>query len=166
MLKAIEKLALQCNVVNILVKANAGELSLTFVPTLKEGGDPALAKPFTLHGTVPDLEAEMPAALAQLANARASLAEQVEATTAVLEIARKASVEKGSNALKGKSPKPAAGKASSASATGEAAGSPGDDPDDESDDTSPSAPAAAPAAAQSAQAGTPVTTGMDLFSKG
>lgn len=165
MLKAIEKLALQCNVVNILVKANAGELSLTFVPTLKEGGDPALAKPFTLHGTVQDLEANMPSAMEQIANARASLAEQVEATTAVLEIAKKVSADKGSNALKGKSPKAPAGKASSASATGEVAGSSGEDPDDEGDDTSPSAPAAAPAAAQSPQTGTPVAAGMDLFSK-
>lgn len=163
MLKAIEKLALQCNVVNILAKANAGELSLTFVPTLKEGGDPALAKPFTLHGTVQDLEANMPSAMEQIANARASLAEQVEATTAVLEIAKKESADKGSNALKGKPPKAPAGKASSASATGEVAGSPGGDPDD--DDVSPSAPAAAPAVAQSAQAGTPVSSGMDLFSK-
>ncbi|MDI1236420.1 MAG: PRTRC system protein E [Polaromonas sp.] len=163
MLKAIEKLALQCNVLNILVKANAGELSLTFVPTLREGGDPALAKPFTLHGTVEDLEANMPEAMAQIASARASLAEQVEATTAVLEIARKTSADKGSNALKGKPGKPATGKASTAADTG--SGSEGS-AEDEADDDSPSAPAAAPAdAAAPAQTGTPVSAGMDLFSK-
>lgn len=163
MLKAIEKLALQCNVLNILVKANAGELSLTFVPTLKEGGDPALAKPFTLHGTVEDLEANMPEAMAQIASARTSLAEQVEATTAVLEIARKTSADKGSNALKGKPSKPATGKASAAADAG--SGSEGS-AEDEADDDSPSAPAAAPAdAAAPAQTGTPVSAGMDLFSK-
>lgn len=163
MLKAIENLALQCNVLNILVKANAGELSLTFVPTLKEGGDPALAKPFTLHGTVEDLEANMPDAMAKIASARASLAEQVEATTAVLEIARKTSADKGSNALKGKPTKPTPGKASPAAD----AGSGTTDPvDEDHDDDSPSAPAAAPAAAAApAEAGTPVSTGMDLFSK-
>lgn len=163
MLKAIERLALQCNVVNILVKANAGELSLTFVPTLKEGGDPALAKPFTLHGTVEDLEANMPDAMAQIASARASLAEQVAATTEVLEIARKTSADKGSNALKGKPEKPNAGKASSKAGT--ASGS-GDSADEEADDDSPSAPAATPAgAAAPAETGTAVSTGMDLFSK-
>jgi PRTRC genetic system protein E len=163
MLKALERLALQCNVVNILVKANAGELSLTFVPTLKEGGDPALAKPFTLHGTVEDLEANMPEAMAQIATARASLAEQVAATTEVLEIARKTSADKGSNALKGKPAKPTSGKASGAAG---AASDQDDTADDEAGDDSPSAPAAPPAAAAApAQTGTPVSTGMDLFSK-
>ena len=103
MIKQIHKLALSCASINILVLAKEnGGLSLTFVPNAKPGADPALAAPFTLSGTPEELEAGIEGALAKIAGARESLADQIEATTAVIEMATKNSAAKGAKALQGK----------------------------------------------------------------
>lgn len=132
MFKELQALATSCECLNILVRAKAdGELSLTFIPTLKAGGDASLAKPFTLSGTPAELETELPQALTKIAGQRETLAEQVAATEAVLAAATKEAASKGTKALKGKPEK--ANSPPNASF---------DDDDDEpgSDPESPSAP--------------------------
>jgi PRTRC genetic system protein E len=166
MIKQIQKLALNCQTLNILVLVKeGGDLSMTFVPTLKKGGDDALAKPFTLTGTPEELEAGLVEALANIAGKRETLAEQVAATNAVLEMAAKASADKGTKALKGQPPKAAPGKV-----VGTAAGASSSDEDseDENDDepglSSPAAASGA-ASASSGSPGSPAQAGpaMNLF---
>lgn len=161
MIKQILVLAQQCAQVNILARAkDDGTLSLTFVPTLKEGGDPALAKPFVLTGTPEELESQLPTALASIAEQRNSVAEQAAATVAVLEVSKKEIAEKGANALKGKtSAKP--GSTAAASKAASAAG--GDFEEQEDPDDDAPAPAAGQQSAASTSAGGETPAPMNLF---
>lgn len=126
MIHQIKKLAQNCANLNILVLVKeSGDLSMTFIPTVKKGGDEALAKPFTLSGTPAEMESGLVDALEKIAETRETLAEQVAATIAVIEMATKASADKGTKALKGKETKPV---------ISPHAGSPADGSEDTDDD--------------------------------
>lgn len=162
MIKLIQKLAETCASLNILVIAKeGGELSLTFIPTVKQGGDAALAKPFTLAGTPEELEQGLGQALASIAATRETLADQVEATNALLTMAAKESAEKGTKALKGKPqkalPAPRAGTAVGAGSS--------DGADPEEEDDAPAVNAAEPTAfTGSASSPAPAGPAINLFS--
>lgn len=155
MIKQILQIAQSCTAVQILAKATAdGCLSLTFVPQVKEGADPRLARVFTLMGTPEELEANIASHLEEIQAKRETLAETVEAVKAVLEQDAKDAATAAAAKKAGKT-KPAVGsQVANAKAAGQGTAS-GDDPDEEDgdgDDTTPppTAGASAPASTSAA----------------
>ena len=155
MIKQILQIAQSCTAVQILAKATAdGCLSLTFVPQVKEGADPRLARVFTLMGTPEELEANIASHLEEIQAKRETLAETVEAVKAVLEQDAKDAATATAAKKAGKT-KPAVGsQVANAKAAGQGTAS-GDDPDEEDgdgDDTTPppTAGASAPASTSAA----------------
>lgn len=109
MFVALMQLKTQCPSLNVNITFEGDGLTVLVLPKGK-GGDAALLTPLRLSGTAEELEAGFFEAIAKFGNVRQSVAEQVEATTAVLEAARKESANKAANAIKksaktGSSPK-------------------------------------------------------------
>ncbi len=171
MIKQILQIAQSCTAVQILAKANAdGCLSLTFVPQVKEGANPKLARVFTLMGTPEELEANIASHLEEIQAKRETLAETVEAVKAVLEQDAKDAATAAAAKKTGKS-KPAVG-SQVAKANAAVQGTPSatdadedeDGPDGEGDgdgdDASPSPTAGASAPASTSAA---PTAELNLF---
>lgn len=136
-----------CASLTVSMVANAnGTITVTVMPKAAKAGDENLAlnTPLCLTGTAEELDEGFVEALKSFTAARGSLTEQVEATNAILEAAKKEAVTKATNA--GKKP---AGKKSSASS---AAASEEEDEEEGSQDeaSSTAAPAASTQAATAA----------------
>lgn len=102
-------------------------------------GEGALAQPLALTATPEELDAQFADVVATYAGARKSLAEQVEATAAVLEAAQKESASKATKALT---------KSAAASTVKEKPVAASEDDDDDAETGTPPQPAAtAPASA-------------------
>lgn len=155
MIKQILQIAQSCTAVQILAKATAdGCLSLTFVPQVKEGADPRLARVFTLMGTPEELEANIASHLEEIQAKRETLAETVEAVKAVLEQDAKDAATAAAVKKAGKT-KPAVGSQVANAKAADQGTASGDDPDEEDgdgDDTTPppTAGASAPASTSAA----------------
>lgn len=83
-------------------------LTVIVAPLAKEGQDPALSQPFRMTGTVDELEANFASTMDRFIGAREALTEQLDATLAILEEAKKNSAKKATDALHGKARKAAA----------------------------------------------------------
>ncbi|AOY97579.1 hypothetical protein BKK79_37220 (plasmid) [Cupriavidus sp. USMAA2-4] len=132
-----------CEKLNLSLTLKGDSLTILVGPQPKKGSDAALLTPLVLTATAAQLDEGFAGALAAYSDERKSLAEQVEATNAVIASARNAQTDKAAKAIsqanrgKGKTPAPA-------------------DPEDADDDddtqtdsaSQTSAPAAAPAASE------------------
>ncbi|AQV99438.1 hypothetical protein BJN34_36810 (plasmid) [Cupriavidus necator] len=121
-------------------------MSVVVVPVVKDAADAALSTPLALSATPAELDEGFAAAIAGVSAARQSLAEQVEATTSILEAAKTSQSTKATKALT----KAAAPTASETSA-------------EDDDDDKPEGSAGAQEAAK-ADDGAAKTTGTDLAS--
>jgi len=161
MIKQILQIAQSCTAVQILAKANAdGCLSLTFVPQVKEGADPKLARVFTLMGTPEELEANIASHLEEIQAKRETLAETVEAVKAVLEQDAKDAADAAAAKKAGKKPVVGSQVAkANAVVQGTPSATDADEEDDgpDGDDTSPS-----PAAGASTPASTSAAPSAEL----
>lgn len=83
-------------------------LTMIVAPIAKEGQEPALAQPIRLSGTVAELEQGFAQAIDKFVTSRAELMEQVDATLAILEEAKKVQANKATTALKKQTVKPQA----------------------------------------------------------
>lgn len=101
MFEQIKTLLDSCKSVSIIATANGEKLTLTVMPNPKAAGDvaSALATPLQITGTPDELDAGLGNALTQYVGAHKSLAEQVEATMAVMDAAKKAASEKAAAAV-------------------------------------------------------------------
>ena len=106
-------------------------------------GDGPLAQPLVLTATAADLDAEFHSVVSSYVNARKGLAEQIEATTAVIEAAKKQSAAQAVSAITKKPSSP--GKATTA-ATPESSDLDDEDEDADADSSGSKAAPATPAA--------------------
>lgn len=107
-------------------------------------GDGPLAQPLVLTATAAELDAEFHEVVSSYVNARKGLAEQIEATTAVIDAAKKQSAAQAVSAI---TKSPAAGEPAKREAS---ESSDQDDEDDDADSTgTPAAPAPSGASADS-----------------
>jgi len=136
-----------------------GDEMVVFVMPQGTAKDAAMLQPLALTASAAELDAGFADALAAYAGAHASLAEQVAATTAILEAAKTTQVSKATKTLAKGSSKPAlpAPSKSSAESDGDA-----DDSDNEStqEQSTASAQSSEPASASSE----PASTGTNLAS--
>lgn len=126
-----------------------GIIRVVVTPTRSKDADPALSQPLIVSGTAGELDAEFHTAADSFTAARASLVEQVEATTTVLKAAEQKQATKATKALSAKpNTLPAPGKATPPS------GDSDEEEDKDEEVAAPSAPdpssspEAAPAAAR------------------
>lgn len=83
-----------------IAEASADRITVTVVPKTKMDADePKLATPLSLTGTPEELDQEFGALLLNYTEQHASLAEQLEATTAIMQAAKKDSEKKATKAL-------------------------------------------------------------------
>ena len=106
-------------------------------------GDGPLAQPLVLTATAAELDAEFSDVVASYVSARKSLAEQVEATTAVIEAAKKQSAEQAVSAITKKS---SSSGTTTTAATPESSDLDDDDDDEDADSSGSKAAPATPAA--------------------
>lgn len=87
--------------ITLLITGSAEAMTVTLMPKPVKTGDgrEALATPMVLTGTADELDAGFCDLVEKFANKRKTLAEQFEATDAVLEAAKKASTEKAAKAV-------------------------------------------------------------------
>lgn len=87
--------------VTLLVTGNEEAMTVTVIPKPSKTGEgmEGLATPLALTGSAAELDAEFCDLLEKFSNQRLSLAEQLEATTTVLEAAKRASAEKAAKAV-------------------------------------------------------------------
>lgn len=134
-----------------LVLNTDGTITVTVMPKGKKEGENALNTPLSITGTAEELDAEFAGILAKYDGKRLSLAEQFEATEAILEVAKKEASKKATTAVKKGSSKASTGTDLAASGGEEEEEEPGDG-NASSESTAPASPAAstAPAAAPAA----------------
>lgn len=160
MFVAIEPLLRNCARLTLSLQMKGDEM-VVFVMPQGTAKDAAMLQPLALTASAAELDAGFTDALAAYAGAHASLAEQVAATTAILEAAKTTQVSKATTTLAKGSSKPALPAPSKSSA-----GSDGDDDDNDSDNDgsqeqgSASAQSSEPASASSE----PASTGTNLAS--
>ncbi|WP_321794601.1 PRTRC system protein E, partial [Caballeronia sp. J97] len=124
---AIEPLLRHCEKLTLSLQMKGDQMVVCVMPQGKSK-DAAMLHPLALTASAAELDAGFIDALAAYTGAHASLAEQVAATTAILEAAKTTQVSKATKSLGGKgSSKPAAPVAASRSS----ASSEDDDDDDE-----------------------------------
>ena len=160
MFVAIEPLLRHCTKLTLSLQMKGEEMVVCVMPqgTAK---DAAMLQPLALTATAAELEAGFIDALVAYTGAHASLAEQVAATTAILEAAKTTQVSKATKTLAKGSSKPAL------PAPGRSSTDADNDDDDASDDaaegqsTAPTASSASSAADASAE---PANTGTNLAS--
>ena len=106
MFVAIEPLLRHCTKLTLSLQMKGEEMVVCVMPqgTAK---DAAMLQPLALTATAPELEAGFVDALAAYTGAHASLAEQVAATTAILEAAKTTQVSKATKTLAKGGSKPA-----------------------------------------------------------
>ncbi|GGD94485.1 PRTRC system protein E [Caballeronia grimmiae] len=159
MFVAIEPLLRHCTKLTLSLQMKGDEMVVCVMPqgTAK---DAAMLQPLALTATAAELEAGFIDALAAYTGAHASLAEQVAATTAILEAAKTTQVSKATKTLAKGSSKPAL----------PAPGRSSTDADNDDDDASDSAegqsiaPNASSASASSDASAEPAHTGTNLAS--
>ncbi|MFM0051426.1 PRTRC system protein E [Caballeronia grimmiae] len=158
MFAAIEPLLRHCTKLTLSLQMKGDEMVVCVMPqgTAK---DAAMLQPLALTATAAELEAGFIDALVAYTGAHASLAEQVAATTAILEAAKTTQVSKATKTLAKGSSKPALPAPGRSSTDA-------DNDDDDSDDaegqnTAPTASSASSAAEASAE---PANTGTNLAS--
>ena len=143
MFVALKPLLAQCQSLSLLLTTDAnGAIAVTVIPKAADKDAGALTQPLQLTGTAEELDEGFVAAISSFSVSRQSLKEQVDATNAILEQARKDAASK---------PSKAAGKAGGAKAIGKSAPSTSDE--DEEDEDSPCGGSSSPA---SGTAGTEV----------
>ncbi|MDR5776361.1 MULTISPECIES: PRTRC system protein E [unclassified Caballeronia] len=160
MFVAIEPLLRHCTKLTLSLQMKGDDMVVCVMPqgTAK---DAAMLQPLALTATAAELEAGFIDALVAYTGAHASLAEQVAATTAILEAAKTTQVSKATKTLAKGSSKPAL------PAPGRMSTDADNDDDDASDDaaegqsTAPTASSASSAADASAE---PANTGTNLAS--
>ena len=120
MFTALKTLLAQVVSLAVSMVANEdGTITVTVIPKAKQPGDAnaSLNTPLVLTGTAEELDAEFVNLLASYTSKRVSLAEQLEATEAILEAAKKDSAAKATKAVAKGAAKPDA-KAKSSSEKG------------------------------------------------
>ena len=156
MFAAIEPLLRHCTKLTLSLQMKGDEIIVCVMPqgTAK---DAAMLQPLALTAMAAELDAGFVDALAAYTGAHASLAEQVAATTAILEAAKTTQVSKATKTLARGSSKPAS------PAPGRSSTDVDNDDDDasDSDEGQSTAPSASPAAEASAE---PANTGTHLAS--
>jgi PRTRC genetic system protein E len=78
----------------LVLEEKGEQIQVVVTPKVKAGSNVGLAQPLVLLGTAEELDLEFAAALAQFSGARLSLADQVAASTAAIEAAKKAAADK------------------------------------------------------------------------
>ena len=160
MFVAIEPLLRNCAKLTLSLQMKGDEM-VVFVMPQGTAKDAAMLQPLALTASAAELDAGFADALAAYAGAHASLAEQVAATTAILEAAKTTQVSKATKTLAKGSSKPALPAPSRSSAEND-----GDDDDNDSDNDGSqeqgyaSAQSSEPASASSE----PASTGTNLAS--
>lgn len=159
MFAAIEPLLRHCTKLTLSLQMKGDEMVVCVMPqgTAK---DAAMLQPLALTAMAAELDAGFVDALAAYTGAHASLAEQVAATTAILEAAKTTQVSKATKTLaKGgsKTALPAPGRSSTDA---------DNDDDDAGDDTEgqSTAPTASSASSASEASAEPASTGTNLAS--
>jgi PRTRC genetic system protein E len=159
MFVAIAPLQRHCTKVTLSLQMKGDDMVVCVMPqgTAK---DAAMLQPLALTATAAELEAGFIDALVAYTGAHASLAEQVAATTAILEAAKTTQVSKATTTLAKGSSKPAL------PAPGRSSTDADNDDDDASDSaegqsTAPSASSAAEASAEPANTGTNLASLFD-----
>ena len=159
MFAAIEPLLRHCTKLTLSLQMKGDEMVVCVMPqgTAK---DAAMLQPLALTAMAAELDAGFVDALAAYTGAHASLAEQVAATTAILEAAKTTQVSKATKTLAKGGSKPAL------PAPGRSSTDTDNDDDDASDDaegqsTAPTASSAAEASAEPANTGTNLASLFD-----
>lgn len=149
MFQAMQTLLAACASITLSMVANGnGTITVTVIPKANKGGDEnaSLNTPLSLTGTAEELDAEFAGILAKYSDSHKSLAEQLEATEAILDAAKKEASTKATKAIK------VGAKTASAtpenSGTGENGGGEHDDDENPGGQTTDAASAAGPAAAK------------------
>lgn len=96
LVKSVEKLTITMSA------GSDGTMTVCVIPNVVAGKDPALAQPLVLRATPEELDAGFVDAVCQYQEVRVSLADQVAATTVVIEAAKKMQEAKAVKAVKGK----------------------------------------------------------------
>jgi PRTRC genetic system protein E len=151
MFVSIEPLLRTCTKLTLSLQTKRDDV-VVFVKPEGAVNDAAMLQPLVLTASAAELDAGFADALAGYTGVRASLAEQVAATTAILEAARKTQVTKATKVLSD-------GKAKTANAAAEMSSD-----DDEHDDIAESAQSTASTAAASSAAPAAESSGTDLTS--
>ncbi|AQH05300.1 hypothetical protein A9R05_40420 (plasmid) [Burkholderia sp. KK1] len=159
MFVAIEPLLRHCTKLTLSLQMKGDDMIVCVMPQ-GAAKDAAMLQPLALTATAAELEAGFVDALAAYTGAHASLAEQVAATTAILEAAKTTQVSKATKTLAKGSSKPAS------PAPGRSSTDADNDDDDASDDaegqsTAPTASTAAEASAEPANTGTNLASLFD-----
>ncbi|MFM0520719.1 PRTRC system protein E [Caballeronia jiangsuensis] len=159
MFAAIEPLLRHCTKLTLSLQMKGDEMVVCVMPqgTAK---DAAMLQPLALTATAAELEAGFIDALVAYTGAHASLAEQVAATTAILEAAKTTQVSKATKTLAKGGSKPAL------PAPGRSSTDADNDDDDAGDDAEgqSTAPNASPGSASSEASVEPANTGTNLAS--
>lgn len=103
MFQQMQKFLSTCTAVTIILAEGKGEtISVTVIPKPKQTGDgaQALSTPLHLEGTPAELDEQFANLLTNYQEARQSLVDQMEATTAVLAAAKAEQAKKSTNAVK------------------------------------------------------------------
>ena len=128
--------------VSLVLNAD-GTITVTVLPKGKKEGENALNTPLSLTGTAEELDAEFAETLAKYNGTRLSLAEQLEATNAILEAAKQEASKKATTAVK---------KGSKASTPASPAASGDNDEDDENPEDSSGDSSTPPASTAASEA--------------
>lgn len=103
MFKSMQKFLSTCTAVSIiLAEGKDGTITVTVMPLPKQSGDDAkpLSKPLHLEGTPEELDEQFVQILGNFQEARKSLIDQMEATTAILAVAKAEQAKKSTSAVK------------------------------------------------------------------
>ncbi|MDR5806722.1 PRTRC system protein E [Caballeronia sp. LZ001] len=159
MFVTIEPLLRHCTKLTLSLQMKGDDMVVCVMPqgTAK---DAAMLQPLALTAVAAELEAGFIDALVAYTGAHASLAEQVAATTAILEAAKTTQLSKATKTLAKGSSKPAS------PAPGRSSTDVGNDDDDasDSDEGQSTAPTASSASSASEASAEPASTGTNLAS--
>ena len=154
MFVSLEPLLRSCTKLTLSLQMKGDDV-VVFVKPEGSANDAAMLQPLVLTASAAELDAGFADALANYTGVRASLADQVAATTAILEAAQKTQVTKATKVLSG-------GKAKTANAAAEVS-SDDDEHDDsaEGEQSTASIPATSSAAPAAEKSGTDLTSLFD-----
>ena len=150
MFVSIEPLLRSCTKLTLSLQMKGDDI-VVFVKPEGSAKDAAMLQPLVLTAPAAELDAGFADALTGYTGVRASLADQVAATTAILEAAQKTQVSKATKALSGVKTKPATTADESSS-------------DDEADESAEGEQSTAPTPATSTAAPAAEKSGTDLTS--
>lgn len=109
MFQQMQKFLSTCTAVTIILAEGKGDtISVTVIPKPKQTGDgaQALSTPLHLEGTPAELDEQFANLLTNYQEARNSLVEQMEATTAILAAAKAEQAKKSTSAVKNSASSP------------------------------------------------------------